>query len=71
MKTKKQLTTKEQAIELISKIEMELTDHKIYRGTIKKLALISVDTVIDSECLHYPEDRLYWKSVRKEIELMH
>lgn len=66
---KEQLTTKEQAFELILKIEKELSEQPIYRGTIKKLALIAVDTLIESDCLHMPEDRLYWKSVRKEIEL--
>lgn len=31
-------------------------------------AEIAVDTIIKSECLHYPEDRLFWKSVMKELE---
>jgi hypothetical protein len=33
-------------------------------------AKIAVDLIINCECLHYPEDRLYWKSVKKELELM-
>jgi hypothetical protein len=31
-------------------------------------AKIAVDTIIKSDCLHMPEDRLYYKSVRKELE---
>jgi CRISPR/Cas system-associated protein Cas5 (RAMP superfamily) len=33
-------------------------------------AKIAVDTIIESQCLHYPEDRLYWKSVMKELDFL-
>jgi hypothetical protein len=33
-------------------------------------AKIAVDTIIKSQCLHYPEDRLFWKSVLKELDFL-
>jgi hypothetical protein len=62
----KQLTTKEQAKELVDKFNFSCRecDNAILS------AQVAVDTIIGSDCLHYPEDRLYWKSVKKELELM-
>lgn len=62
----KQLTTKEQAKELVDKFNFSCRecDNAILS------AQVAVDTIIESDCLHMPEDRLYWKSVRKELELL-
>lgn len=42
------MTPKEKAFELILKIETELIDNRVYRGTIKNLALIAVEECIES-----------------------
>jgi hypothetical protein len=62
----KQLTTKEQAKELVDKFNFNCRecDNAILS------AQVAVDTIIESDCLHYPEDRLYWKSVRKELDIL-
>jgi len=63
---KTQLTTKKQAKELVDKFNFNCRecDNAILS------AQVAVDTIIESDCLHMPEDRLYWKSVRKELELL-
>lgn len=63
---KTQLTTKKQAKELVDKFNFSCRecDNAILS------AQVAVDTIIESDCLHMPEDRLYWKSVRKELELL-
>jgi hypothetical protein len=63
---KTQLTTKEQAKELVDKFNFSCRecDNAILS------AQVAVDTIIESDCLHYPEDRLYWKSVRKELDIL-
>jgi hypothetical protein len=60
----KQLTTKEQAQLLVDKFNFSCRecDNAILS------AQIAVDTIIQSDCLHYPEDRLFWKSVMKELD---
>lgn len=62
----KQLTTKEQAKELVDKFNFSCRecDNSILS------AQVAVDTIIESDCIHYPEDRLYWKSVRKELDIL-
>jgi hypothetical protein len=65
MKTEN-LTTKEQAKELVDKFNFSCRecDNAILS------AQVAVDTIIESDCLHMPEDRLYWKSVRKELDIL-
>lgn len=41
---------KEKAIDLIAKVEIELADIRVYRGIVKKLALIAVDEIIKECC---------------------
>jgi hypothetical protein len=68
---KKQLTTKEQAEKLVRKyytFGLNNTAQSFSWYECKECAKIAVDTIIESDCLHMPEDRLYWKSVRKELE---
>jgi hypothetical protein len=48
--------------------EVETNGEKMDYDTAVECAEIAVDTIIKSECLHYPEDRLFWKSVLKELE---
>ncbi len=71
------MTPKEKAIELIAKIEIELVDIRVYRGTIKKLALIAVDEILKSNpCSEgsdrggnfmWVDDTYYWEQVKYEI----
>ncbi len=68
-------TPKEKAFELILKIETELIDNRVYRGTIKKLALIAVDEILDNFGLvcngqtFYTEHRAfdYYSEVKQEL----
>lgn len=67
------MTAKEKAYELILKIETELIDNRVYRGTIKKLALIAVDEIINCDYFFKTlEDTKsftdYWYKVQQEIE---
>jgi hypothetical protein len=57
LKTQTHLATKKEAQRLVSKYGTEIAPEV-------------VNEIINCECLHYPEDRLYWKSVKKELELM-
>ncbi len=56
LKTQTHQSTKKEAQRLVSKYG--------------KIAPEVVNEIINCECLHYPEDRLFWKSVKKELELM-
>jgi len=65
----KQLTTKEQAKELVDKFNFSCRecDNAILS------AQVAIDTIIESDYLYYPENRLYWKywkSVRKELDIL-
>ena len=69
---------KEKAIDLIAKVEIELADLRVYRGTIKKLALIAVDELIEqqksmadflwSEIGYLIAPPVFWEQVKHEIE---
>jgi energy-converting hydrogenase Eha subunit G len=59
---------KEKAIDLIAKVEIELADIRVYRGTVKKLALIAVDEVINSMTVATSVHLPYWQQVKHEIE---
>jgi hypothetical protein len=48
--------------------EVQTNGENMDYDTAVECAKIAVDTIIKSECLHYPEDRLFWKSVMKELE---
>ena len=65
------MTAKEKAFELILKIEKELIDNRVYRGTIKKLALIAVDEILEMDIpiLQEEADKFYdyWGEVKHEI----
>jgi hypothetical protein len=66
---------KEKAIDLIAKIEIELADIRVYKGIVKKLALIGVDEIIKECCkssekkdAKYQDERInYWQQVKHEI----
>jgi hypothetical protein len=68
---------KEKAIELIAKIEMELVDIRVYKGIVKKLALIAVDELIEqqktmadflwSEIGYLIAPPVFWEEVKHEI----
>ena len=68
---------KEKAIELIAKIEMELVDIRVYKGIVKKLALIAVDEMIEqqksmadflwSEIGYLIAPPVFWEEVKDEI----
>lgn len=68
------MTPKEKAFELILKIETELIDNRVYRGTIKNLALIAVEIAIkcckDYDEVHenYTTQVDHWMEVKQEIE---
>jgi len=47
--------------------EVQTNSENMDYDTAVECAEIAVDTIIKSECLHYPEDRLFWKSVMKEL----
>lgn len=62
---KKQLTTIQEAQLLVNKYLA--VDEKINLFIAIKCATIAVNTIIKSKCLHMPEDRLFWRSVKKEL----
>ena len=80
---KNKMTAVEKAFELILKIETELIDNRVYRGTIKKLALIQVDEIMKAPFensylelvpddapdsdWYWDEFRKYWEEVKHEI----
>ena len=65
------MKAKEKAFELILKIEKEIIDNRVYRGTIKKLALIAVDEILEMDLpiLEEEADQFYeyWHEVKHEI----
>jgi len=65
----KNLTTLQEAQFLVNRFYEVQTDGKNmdYDSSVE-CAKIAVDTIIKSDCLHYPEDRLFWKSVMKELD---
>jgi hypothetical protein len=70
MKTEN-LTTLQQAQLLVNRFyEVQTNGNNMDYDSALECAKIAVDTIIESDCLHYPEDRLYWKSVRKELDLL-
>jgi len=68
---------KEKAIDLIAKVEIELADIRVYKGTVKKLALIAVDELIEqqksmadflwSEIGYLIAPPVFWEQVKHEI----
>ena len=64
MKTQDTMTVQQEAQELIEKLTFSC--HEC--DNAKLSAIIAVKTIIDSGHLRLPEDRLYWKMVRKELE---
>jgi hypothetical protein len=58
---------KEKAIDLIAKVEIELADIRVYKGIVKKLALIGVDEVINSMTVATSVHLPYWQQVKHEI----
>jgi hypothetical protein len=66
------LTTKEEAHLLINRFyEVETNGVKMDYDTAVECAKIAVEEIILSGHLHLPEDRLYWKMVRKECDMLH
>lgn len=57
------MTPKEKAQELIEKFNFGCRECDDARLS----AIIAVETIIESGHLRLPEDRLYWKMVRKEL----
>jgi len=65
----KNLTTLQEAQFLVNRFYEVQTDGKnMDYDSAVECAKIAVDTIIKSDCLHYPEDRLFWKSVIKELD---
>ena len=65
----KNLTTLQEAQFLVNQFYEVQTDGKnMDYDSAVECAKIAVDTIIQSDCLHYPEDRLFWKSVMKELD---
>jgi hypothetical protein len=65
------MTPKEKAEELVNKMERPMDGVSIFRLAAKKLALISVDEVIEALHEHHWQNRLiinYWEEVKQEIE---
>jgi len=65
----KNLTTLQEAQFLVNRFYEVQTDGEYmdYDSAVE-CAKIAVDTIIQSDCLHYPEDRLFWKSLMKELD---
>jgi hypothetical protein len=64
------MTPKEKAEELVNKMERPMDGVSIFRLAAKKLALISVDEVIEALHEHHWQNRLiinYWEEVKQEI----
>jgi len=65
----KNLTTLQEAQFLVNRFYEVQTDGKnMDYDSAVECAKIAVDTIIQSDCLHLPEDRLFWKSVMKELD---
>jgi hypothetical protein len=59
---------KEKAIDLIAKVEIELADIRVYRGVVKKLALIAVDEIQKIKSVYHDEKLYdYYEQVKHEI----
>jgi hypothetical protein len=58
------MTVQQEAEQLINRLTAFLNDYENARLT----AMITVETFIESGHLRLPEDRLYWKMVKKELE---
>jgi hypothetical protein len=70
MKTEN-LTTLQEAQLLVNRFyEVQTNGNNMEYDSALECAKIAVDTIIESDCLHMPEDRLYWKSVRKELDIL-
>lgn len=50
--------------------EVQINGENMDYDSALECAKIAVDTIIRSECLHMPEDRLFWKSVNKELDFL-
>jgi len=67
----KELTTLQEAQFLVNRFyEVQTNGENMDYDSAVECAKIAVDTIIRSECLHYPEDRLFWKSVMKELDFL-
>jgi len=70
MKTEN-LTTLQEAQLLVNRFyEVQTNGNNMEYDSAVECAKIAVDTIIESDCLHMPEDRLYWKSVKKELDIL-
>ena len=74
MKSKKQ---KEMSFQLEAQLlinrfyELETDGKKMDYDTAVECAKITAETIIKSGQLHLSEDRLYWKCVKKQCDLLH
>jgi hypothetical protein len=50
--------------------EVQINGENMDYDSALECAKIAVDTIIRSECLHMTEDRLFWKSVNKELDFL-
>lgn len=64
METQDTMTVQQEAKELIEKFNFGCRECDDARLS----AIIAVETIIQSGHLRLPEDRLYWKMVKKELE---
>ena len=74
MKTEeqKEMTFELEAQLLINRFyELETNGKKMDYDTAVECAKITAETIIKSGQLHFPEDRLYWKCVKKQCDLLH
>ena len=50
---------------------MEIDGQKMDYDIAVKCAKITAEVIIKSGQLHFSEDRLYWKCVKKQCDLLH
>ena len=63
METQDTMTVQQEAKELLEKLTFNCTECDNARLS----AIIAVETIIESGHLRLPEDRLYWKMVKHEL----
>lgn len=71
-KDQKEMTFQLEAQLLINRFyELETDGKKMDYDTAVECAKITAETIIESGGLYLPEDRLYWKCVKKQCDLLH
>ena len=71
-KDQKEMTFQLEAQLLINRFyELETDGKKMDYDTAVECAKITAETIIKSGQLHLSEDRLYWKCVKKQCDLLH